>query len=220
MNRAATTRRNAEPRPIAEIVQEIYKRIIRTPRTRKNRQPAERGRQMKRQPAPPAKPSAIKALAEKCGIPENEIARAMRRESVPLATAEAIARELNIPAAEIPEQPAPPITCQLTAADVKSMLETILANRGAGYSPIIIFNCGSNSGVICGINNGNAGETVTEDNREENAQTVHADHNARADIIGAHNTAEGGARLQSDDTTANIPRAQIAGNDSRQMQSE
>ena len=37
MNRAATTRRNAEPRPIAEIVQEIYKRIIRTPRTRKNR---------------------------------------------------------------------------------------------------------------------------------------------------------------------------------------
>ena len=39
MNNAdhTTTRRNAEPRPIAEIVQEIYKRIIRTPRTRKNR---------------------------------------------------------------------------------------------------------------------------------------------------------------------------------------
>jgi len=37
MNRAATTRRNAEPRHIADIVQEIYKRIIRTPRTRKNR---------------------------------------------------------------------------------------------------------------------------------------------------------------------------------------
>jgi hypothetical protein len=181
---------------------------------------------MKRRPAPPAKPSAIKALAEKCGIPETEIARAMRREPVPLATAETIARELNITpatfntAAEIPEQPAPPITCQLTAADVKSMLETILANRGAGYSPIIIFNCGSNSGVICGINNGNAGETVTEDNREENTQTVNAHHNARADIIGAHNAAESGARLQADDTTANIPRAQIAGDNSRQMQTE
>ena len=184
---------------------------------------------MKRTTAPTAaKPSEIKELAEKCGIPEHQIARAMRREAVPPAVADAIARELKIPAAAFnTDQPGanagqtaepPPIACQLTPAEINAMLETILANRGGGYAPIIVINCGSNYGAVCGVNHGNAAHTIHDHHDEDNTQNVTASNNARADIIGAHNTAEGGGRLQSDDTT--IPSAQIAGANSTQLQNK